>query len=131
LRNWADNVLSKIPGAFVNFAARQKRLKGPRCIGTEHHEIAVCPICNASMLGTQEKGVDTQLAVEMMEMAFSKRCDVAVLVSADKDFIPVIDKLWNQSVKVIHAFFPDHGHELAKKSWASFNLFKIRDKFRR
>jgi uncharacterized LabA/DUF88 family protein len=83
------------------------------------------------MLGTQEKGVDTQIAVEMLDMAFSERCDVIVLVSADKDFIPVIEKLWNQRIKVIHAFFPNHGHELAKKSWAAFDLYKIRDQFRR
>lgn len=131
LRNWAGNVLSKVPGVSVTFSARQKRLKGPRCTGAEHHEVTLCPVCKSSMLGTQEKGVDTQIAVEMLDMAFSKRCDVAVLVSADKDFIPVIDKLLNQTVKVIHAFFPDHGHELAKKSWASFDLFKIRDKFHR
>jgi uncharacterized LabA/DUF88 family protein len=131
LRNWAGNVLSKVPGASVSFSARQKRKTGPQCTGREHHEITACPICNASMLGTQEKGVDTQIAVEMMDMAFSRRCDAMVLVSADKDFIPVIDKLWSQGVKVIHAFFPNHGHELARKSWASFDLFKIREQFRR
>ena len=131
LRNWAGNVLSKVPGVLANFAARQKRKKGPLCTGKDHHEITACPICNASMLGTQEKGVDTQIAVEMLDMSFSGRCDALVLVSADKDFIPVIKKLWNHGTKVIHAFFPNHGHELAKESWASFDLFRIREQFRR
>jgi uncharacterized LabA/DUF88 family protein len=131
LRNWADNVLSKVPGTQVNFSPRQRRARGPQCTGRIHHEIKNCPICNASMLGTQEKGVDTQIATEMLDMAFSGHCDAIVLVSADKDFIPAVEKLWNRNIKVIHAFFPNHGHELAGKSWASFNLFKIRDKFRR
>jgi uncharacterized LabA/DUF88 family protein len=131
LRNWANNVLSKVPGTQVGFSPRQRRTKGPHCTGQIHHEIKNCPICNASMLGTQEKGVDTQIVTEMLDMAFSGHCDAIVLVSADKDFIPTVEKLWNRNIKVIHAFFPNHGHELAAKSWASFDLFKIRDKFRR
>jgi uncharacterized LabA/DUF88 family protein len=131
LRSWAVNVLSKVPGALVSFSPRQRRARGPQCTGKEHHEIKLCPVCNASMLGTQEKGVDTQIATEMLDMAFSGRCDAIVLVSADKDFIPAVEKLWNRNIKVIHGFFPNHGHELAGKSWASFDLFKVRDKFRR
>ncbi len=103
----------------------------PRCTGAEHHEIKECPFCKASMLGTQEKGVDTQIATEMLDMAYSNRCDVIALVSADRDFIPAVEKLLGRNIKVIHAFFPDHGHELAAKSWASFDLFKVREQFRR
>lgn len=131
LRNWAKNVLPKIPGALVNFFPRQKRTKGPCCTGGAHHEITTCPLCGASMLGTQEKGVDTQIAIEMLDMAYSGRCDAIVLVSADKDFIPAVMKLWQRGAKVIHAFFPGYGHELAKQSWGSFDLFKLRDQFRR
>jgi uncharacterized LabA/DUF88 family protein len=131
LRGWAANVLSKVPGMFVNFTPRQRRTKGPQCTGKEHHEVRNCPVCNASMLGTQEKGVDTHIATEMLTMAFSGSCDSIVLVSADKDFIPAVERLLHRNIKVIHAFFPNHRNELTNKSWASFNLFKVRDKFRR
>jgi uncharacterized LabA/DUF88 family protein len=131
LWGWASNVLAKVPGVSVNFVQRQQRRNGPCCTGSKHHEIRACPECGASMLGTQEKGVDTQIAVEMLDMAFSGRCDAVVLVSADKDFIPVVDKLWLRNIKVIHAYFPNHGNELSGKCWGSFNLFKARDKFRR
>ena len=131
LRSWATTVLSKVPGVEVSFVPRQKRKKGPRCTGAGHHEITECPFCNASMLGTQEKGVDTQIATEMLDMAYSNRCDVIALVSADRDFIPAVEKLLGRNIKVIHAFFPNHGHELAAKSWASFDLFKAREQFRR
>lgn len=134
LRSWATRILPKIPGVQVNFVPRQKRRKGPFCTGATgkgHHEITVCPVCQSSMLGTQEKGVDTQIAIEMLDMAFSNRCDVIVLVSADKDFIPAVEKLLDKNIKVIHAYFPNHGNELAGKSWASFNLFQIREQFQR
>ncbi len=83
------------------------------------------------MLGTQEKGVDTHIVTEMLDVAFSGRCDAIVLVSADKDFIPAVQKLMNRNIKVIHAFFPNHGNELAKNCWGNFNLFSVRDVYRR
>ena len=131
LRSWATTVLSKVPGVEVSFVPRQKRKKGPLCAGVAHHEIRECPFCKASMLGTQEKGVDTQIATEMLDMAYSNRCDVIVLVSADRDFIPAVGKLLGRNIKVIHAFFPNHGNEVSAKSWASFDLFKVREQFRR
>lgn len=131
LRSWATTVLSKVPGIEVSFVPRQKCKRGPHCTGIAHHEITECPFCKASMLGTQEKGVDTQIATEMLDMAYSNRCNVIVLVSADRDFIPAVEKLLRRNIKVIHAFFPDHGHELSAKSWASFDLFKVREQFRR
>lgn len=131
LRLWANKVLAKIPGVTVSFVPRQQRTRGPLCSGIEHHEILQCPFCGASMLGTQEKGVDTQIVTEMFDMAFSGRCDAIVLVSADKDFVPAIEKLANNNIKIIHAYFPNHGNELSARSWGSFNLFDIRDQFRR
>lgn len=131
LHSWSTNVLSKIPGVQASFMARQKRKRGPQCTGDEHHEIKECPVCHASMLGTQEKGVDTQIATEMLDMAYSDHCDVIVLVSADRDFIPAVKKLLTRNIKVIHAFFPNYGHELAAASWGSFNLFEAREQFRR
>ena len=131
LQNWANTLLPKIPGVSVHFSPRQKRAKGPCCTGKGHHEVRECPYCQASMLGTQEKGVDTQIAMEMFDMAYSGLCDIMVLVSADKDFIPAVKRIWRRGVKVVHAYFPGYGHELAKESWGSFDLFKIRGQFRR
>lgn len=128
---WANYVLAKAPGVQVNFVPRLKKMSGPLCTGKDHHEIRFCPICKASMIGTQEKGVDTQIVIEMLDMAYSKRCDIMVLVSADKDFIPIIDKVQSHNIKFIHAFFPNHGHDLARKSWACFDLFAVREQFRR
>ena len=83
------------------------------------------------MLGTQEKGVDTQIVTEMLNKAYSNQCDTIVLVSADKDFVPAVEKLLNKGVKVIHARMSNYGYELTRKSWGNFDLFRHREKFKR
>ena len=83
------------------------------------------------MLGYQEKGIDTRIATEMLDAGLQDSCDVIILVSADKDFIPVVDKLAQKNVKCINAFFPHRGNELANKCWGRFNLFDVRNQFKR
>jgi uncharacterized LabA/DUF88 family protein len=39
------------------------------------------------MRGMEEKGVDTRIVTDMMSLAWNGAYDVAVLVSADRDFI--------------------------------------------
>lgn len=129
LYNWAYNKLGRMPGMSVEFFPRQKRHSGPRCTGDEHHEIKECPQCNASMLGTQEKGVDTRIAIEMFNNAYSNKCDMCTLVSADKDFAPAITAIMNKGVKVIHARLGSQGSSLDTLCWGNFDLFNIRDQF--
>jgi uncharacterized LabA/DUF88 family protein len=40
-----------------------------------------------------QKGVDVLLAVDMLQLAFEDRYDVAVLLSGDADFAPAIDRV--------------------------------------
>ena len=131
LYTWANKVLAHVPGVVVDFSKRQRRTTGPRCTGPTHCEVKTCPHCSASMLGTQEKGVDTRIVTEMLDTALTNQCDALVLISADKDFIPAVEKLQQKNIKCIHAFFPNTGNELGKKCWAGFELFALREQFRR
>jgi len=131
LRNWAQNTLTKVPGAFVDFKSRQKTQSGPRCIGPDHHEIANCPICSSSMLGTREKGVDTQIVTQMLRCAWEGLYDVGILVSEDRDFVPAVDHLISKGYKFIHARFPSKGFELRKHCWGEIDISKICEKFQR
>lgn len=131
LFNWANTILAKVPGVIPIFLPRVRKLSGPRCTGLSHHEVRTCPTCQASMLGYQEKGIDTRIATEMLDAGLQDSCDVIILVSADKDFIPVVDKLAQKNVKCINAFFPHRGNELANKCWGRFNLFDVRNQFKR
>lgn len=131
LFNWSQNTLVKVDGATVDFKPRQKSKKGPCCQGPAHHEIRDCPICRSSMIRTQEKGVDTQIAIEMVRCAWEDLYDVGVLVTEDKDFAPAVDYLAGKGLKFLHARFPNFGFELRKHCWGEIDIPSIRDQFKR
>jgi uncharacterized LabA/DUF88 family protein len=76
------------------------------------------------MKGTVEKGIDTAIVTDMIRLAWADSWDLAVLVSADRDFIPAVEFLNQRGLKVIHGGFPPKGMDLARKCWASFDLPK-------
>ena len=53
------------------------------------------------MRGTEEKGVDTRMVTDMISFAWSDAYDVALLVSADRDFVPVAEFLQTKGIKVV------------------------------
>ena len=83
------------------------------------------------MVGTEEKGVDTLIATEMIRLAWEDTYDVAVLVTLDADFIPAVEFLDQKGKKVIQGGFPPKGQGLAKACWASLDLFAKRAEFER
>ena len=58
----------------------------------------------------------------MVGLAWEGAYDVAILVSADKDFIPAVEHVQAKNFKVVNATWRRRGNELAKVSWASFEL---------
>ena len=66
---------------------RQKKCSPPKC-PTCRTPVAICPSCRADMRGTEEKGVDVRMATDLISLAWIKNYDIAVLVSADQDFVP-------------------------------------------
>lgn len=83
------------------------------------------------MRGMEEKGVDTRIVTDMMSLAWNGAYDVAVLVSADRDFIPVAEELQSRGIKVIHGKIGKAGMDLAAHCWADFDLYAERAKFQR
>ena len=61
------------------------------------------------MRGTEEKGVDVRMATDMISLAWADNYDIAVLVSSDRDFVPVAEFLETRGIKVIHGAFPPMG----------------------
>lgn len=130
LHNWATTFLPKVKGAKVYFYERKVKKRGPRC-PVCHEYIDVCPKCNGSMIGTEEKGIDTLMATTMLQDAWLKKFDVAIIVSADRDFIPVVEILRDNGLKTIHAQFGANGAELTKSCWGRFNILNILDKIKK
>ena len=119
-KNWLTNWLDKQPGVHVNVKAR-KRKRPPKCPEC-HEEVKVCPHCNKAFVGTEEKGVDTAIATDMIKLAWADAYDIAVLVTSDADFIPAVEFLDQKGKRVIQAGFPPRGAELAMKCWGSFSV---------
>ena len=130
LRNWASSFLPKIPGTKAIFLMRQKKSSGPICTKC-HSEILSCPKCGGSMLGTEEKCIDTLLATTMLQDAWLGKYETAILASCDKDFIPVIDFLRIKGIQTIHAGIGSRGKDLSNHCWGCFDILYIKDQFNR
>ncbi len=83
------------------------------------------------MVATEEKGVDTLIATDMIRLAWEDAYDVAVLATSDSDLVPAVKFLGLRARKVIQAGFPPLGVELATASWASFDVAPHLDELRR
>ncbi|MEQ9043626.1 MAG: NYN domain-containing protein [Sneathiellaceae bacterium] len=127
-RNWFTNWLDKQPGVHVTLLARQKKVGYPKCPQCQA-EVAICASCNGDMRGTEEKGIDTRIVADMISLAWANAYDVAVLISADRDFVPVAEFLQTKGIKVIHGAFPPNGNYLSQKCWASMDLIQLMPSF--
>ncbi len=122
LRKWASNTLNRFPGVIVTM--QERRPKNPPDCPVCFTRVEKCPRCEASMVGTIEKGIDTAIVTDMIRLAWEGSWDLAVLVSADRDFIPAVEYLGQKGHKVVHAAFPPFGMDLSTKCWASFDVRK-------
>lgn len=128
-RNWLMNWLDRQAGIQVDIRERQPKA-APRCQSC-HRPIEICPNCGVPIAGTVEKGVDTAIVTDMIRLAWEDAYEVAVVVSSDRDLVPAVEFLDAKGRKVIQAGFPPSGVDLATACWASFDLFALRDEFRR
>ncbi len=129
-RNWYSNTLDKMPGVHATLLERQRKRGYPQCPMCQA-ETVKCVACGADMRGTEEKGVDTRIVADMISLAWANAYDAAVLVSADRDFVPVAEFLQTKGIKVVHGAFSPKGSHLSQKCWGSINLTKLMPEFGR
>lgn len=60
---------------------------------------------------TLEKGTDVNVAVQMLSKGFQNAYDIAILVSGDTDYIPVVENLHNLGKIVVLATLPQQNVE--------------------
>lgn len=130
LRNWFSSVLDRMPGVRVVLVERQRKRGYPKCPACQA-EAQRCTTCGEDMRGTEEKGVDTRMVADMISLAWADAYDVAVLVSADRDFVPVAEFLETKGIKVIHGAFPPVGSLLSQRCWGHIDIAKLMHQFRR
>lgn len=126
---WYTNVAGSFPGVYPTVVPRQRERSGPVCPACRT-TIPKCPFCDSDMRGTEEKGVDTRIATDLISMAWDSNYDVAVLVSSDRDFIPVVKFLETRVIKVVHGAFPPAAAELSQACWARISVPDLREQFR-
>ena len=128
-KRWAETWLDRQPGIQVSLRERQRRrpLDCPHC----HKTVDTCPHCKQKINRTEEKGVDTAIATDMIRLAWEQVYDIGILVSSDADLVPAVEFLSLRGRKIVQAGFPPIGSALATACWASFDLFGKRAEFER
>lgn len=130
LRHWFTNTLDRMPGVNTVLLERQRKRNYSKCPHCQI-ETVTCHACGKDMRGTEEKGVDTRLATDLIRLAWESNYDAAVLVSADRDFVPVADFLQTKGMKIIHGAFPPNSSQLSQKCWGNLNLPSLMPSFKR
>lgn len=65
-----------------------------------------------------EKGVDVKMALEVLQVALDDKIDIAVLITGDGDFIPLVRALMKQGKRVLLLYFDyenEHNKSFANK----------------
>ena len=129
LKGWLDAFLDKQPRFRVATRVRRSKPRSVYCRACEH-SIEKCPNCQETLRWSTEKGVDTAIVTDLLSLAGEGAFDAAILVSSDTDYLPAVQWLQSRGFKVINATWANHGHELARACWASFELDAIVSKLR-
>lgn len=95
--------LKKIPGFEIVLCKRKKYIKEDKSV---HFEM---------------KGDDVYLAIDMVSGAYENLFDVAILVSGDEDFVPVIKRLQKLGKVVENAYFKKSSSN-ALKNCADYSI---------
>jgi len=68
-----------------------------------------------------EKGIDVAMAVDALQIGLDGKVDVAVLITGDADFVPLVRALNKQGIRVLAAYF-DFKDSQGKKSFINERL---------
>jgi uncharacterized LabA/DUF88 family protein len=71
-----------------------------------------------------EKGTDVALAVDALQVGLDGKIDIAVLVTGDGDFVPLVRALNKQGVRVLAVYFKFEGKD-GKKSFINERLLSV------
>lgn len=111
------NKMNGFTGYSVVVKERRARPGGVRCRDCEF-EIRQCPKCAKELRRTVEKGIDTAVLTDMIQMAYDDVYDMAVLGSADADLGQAIEFIQNRiGKKVYNLWFPGVGVSLRNSCW--------------
>lgn len=74
-----------------------------------------------------EKGVDVQIAVDMVRGAIKKEYDICYLISSDTDLLPAIQTAKDEGKKIIYVGFENSVSRALSKNCSSYLILKRKD----
>ena len=92
-------------GLFSTKEATEEQLRRDR---NHHHDLLHARIEPKYFPRSQsqgEKGVDVALTVDALQTSLDGKIDIAVLVTGDGDFVPLVGALNKQGIRVVAAYF--------------------------
>lgn len=124
LQNWLESWLQRQPGFDVIIKEKTWREQEVHCRGCKV-SISKCPNCQRPLGSASEKMIDSHIISDMLSLAWDDRYDLAVLISSDSDMVPGVMAVQNHGKKVINVTWVNNGFELARTSWANFEIDAI------
>jgi uncharacterized LabA/DUF88 family protein len=79
-----------------------------------------CKFCQRVNHSFEEKETDVRIATAMLADVYQKRCDITMLVSADSDLVPPIERI--KEIEPAHKIivcFPPNRHSFNLKKWSN------------
>jgi len=134
LRDYVNHFLSELPdppgkSEVVEFVCSQKQM-GPekKKLSQDEQTVLLARLMNevgvyvdqVNIPGSSEKGVDATVQVKMEE--FAKKHPAIVLVSEDRDYVPVLHKLRHETRVITIAVRKDFPLELKNESYATIQV---------
>jgi uncharacterized LabA/DUF88 family protein len=111
-------------GLFTSKKSTPEQLRRDRNL---HHDLmhaGVEPKYLPISQSLHEKGVDVALAVDALQVGLDGKIDIAVLVTGDADFVPLVRALNKQGVRVLGAYF-DYTPKEGNKSFMNDRLLSV------
>jgi len=101
----------------VFFQANKTNPKFTLHLGKYLTKNITCKFCNNVIHTFEEKETDVRIATTMLSDVYRKRCDVTILISADSDLVPPMERIKEVEPehKIIVCFPPSHYSSNLKK----------------
>jgi len=96
-------------GIYASHQADEKQLKDDRRLYDDLMHSGIEPkLMPMPQSASNEKGADVALAIDAVQVALDGKIDIAVLVTGDGDFVPLVRALMKHGVRVMAAHFARH-----------------------
>jgi len=108
-------------GLFTVKNATEERLKSDRNLYHDLMHAGIEPKYLPVSQQDKEKGVDIAMAVDALQVGLDGKLDIAILVTGDGDFVPLVRAFNKQGIRVVAAFFEFKDNQ-GKKSFINERL---------